>query len=319
MSMPEALREAVEKIGGNVSRDAIREYIHTHYPNQWKSSTFNTLIYACTVNNPKAYTHHPYIKKFLFKHPDGSFEIYRPDIHGEENATEHLGKSKRIMHMDSYHEKVIDILCNANKYHSAFYAAEPFRGPSLYFHRRSIQTRHSDDFIRHLEYIYATLTSWGMHRMGRGGAKMQPFDIFLSSIEPKRKKIKDASRFDHNNMTEGNWRQVEEIFCSIKIMTSGTSLVGNSKVMAHLIPNIVPPIDRAYTLNYLRGNTNIKNDLAFEWALMKEIISDFFIPVAKDPEFKTLAAEWMAEQDQFPWDTSIFKVIDNLVIGAKNQ
>lgn len=100
-------------------------------------------------------------------------------------------------------------------------------------------------------------------------------------------------------------------------MASGTSLVGNSKVMHHMVPNIVPPIDREYTLRYLRGNTNIKNDLYYEWQLMREIISEFFIPVASDKEFESKAKDWMARQNDYPWDTSILKIVDNLVIGSK--
>lgn len=100
-------------------------------------------------------------------------------------------------------------------------------------------------------------------------------------------------------------------------MASGTSIVGNSKVMAHMIPNIVPPIDREYTLKYLKGNTNIRNGLDYEWKLMKGVISEIFIPVAKDTEFVKKANAWIDNQSEYPWDTSIFKVIDNLVIGAR--
>jgi hypothetical protein len=36
-----------------------------------------------------------------------------------------------------------------------------------------------------------------------------------------------------------------------------------------MLPRIVPPIDREYTLWYLFGNKTIKNDLEGEWELMK--------------------------------------------------
>jgi hypothetical protein len=104
---------------------------------------------------------------------------------------------------------------------------------------------------------------------------------------------------------------------NINIMASGTTIVGNSKVMAHLFPDIVPPIDREYTLKFLTGNTNIKNDLFHEWRLMQEIISDFFIPVAVNQDFNSLAQGWISNQSQYPWDTSVLKVIDNLVIGMR--
>ena len=53
--------------------------------------------------------------------------------------------------MSQYQTQISSILENAERYHSAYYAAETFRGPSLYFHLRSLDTRQSSDFIRHLE------------------------------------------------------------------------------------------------------------------------------------------------------------------------
>ena len=42
-----------------------------------------------------------------------------------------------------------------------------FGGPSLHFHLQSILEA-KNNFLsdRHIEMIYATLASWGMHRMG---------------------------------------------------------------------------------------------------------------------------------------------------------
>lgn len=219
--------------------------------------------------------------------------------------------------MGRYDHKITEVLTNADQYHDAYYRAGTFRGPSLYFHQRSLDTRNSKVTPGHLEYVYATLASWGMHRMGKGGSKMQTFEVFCLSVDPLRDKIAQAQQFDVGLMTEQEWGVLRSIFQGIRIMATGTSLVGNSKVMHHMMPNIVPPIDREYTLRYLRGNINIVNDLDLEWAMMKEIIADFFIPVASNQGFIQRAGRWIASQDAYPWDTSVFKVIDNLVIGAR--
>ncbi|MFA6148675.1 MAG: hypothetical protein WC899_10755 [bacterium] len=218
----------------------------------------------------------------------------------------------------TYRDKVKTVLAHAEEYHHAYYKAETFRGPSLYFHHRALETRQSIATITHLEYVYATLTSWGMHRMGKGGSKMQCFDTFRRSIEPLRAKIEEAQSFDFSKMDQRKWTVLQKIFNGIRIMASGTSIVGNSKVMHHMVPNIVPPIDREYTLRFLRENTNIRNDLDYEWQLMREIISDFFIPVASDRAFEAKATDWIAKSDDYPWDTSVLKVVDNLIIGQRN-
>lgn len=217
----------------------------------------------------------------------------------------------------NYNNKIREILSNAENYHDAYYKAETFRAPSLYFHQRALATRYAPVSFTHLEYVYATLASWGMHRMGRSGSKMRSFEVFSQSVQTLKGRIAEAQNFDFREMSEINWAILKEIFFGVKVMASGTTLVGNSKVMHHMLPNVIPPIDREYTLWFLRGNTTIRNDLEAEWLLMKEIISQFFIPVSSDMTFYSKAEQWMKRNEEYPWDTSIFKVVDNLVIGSK--
>jgi len=219
--------------------------------------------------------------------------------------------------MQIFSEKIQDILVNAEKYHETYYAQVRFRGPSLYFHHRAISTRESADFITHLEYVYAALASWGMHRMGPGGSKMVPFQTFQESIETIREQIKTALYINPLEIRDEDWLLLRDIFEGIKVMASNVSLIGNSKAMHHMMPNIAPPIDRRYTLHFLYGNTNIKVNLNREWEIMKEIISGFYIPVAGNSEFSALARNWMQNQNEFPWDTTVFKIIDNLIVGSR--
>jgi hypothetical protein len=212
-------------------------------------------------------------------------------------------------------DRVSELLANADGWHEAYYRAETFGGPSLYFHHRALDTRRSPASVQHLEYVYATLASWGMHRMGAGGSKMRAFDAFRDSVGPLTQKILNAQGFEPAQMDEHAWATLKAIFSGLRIMASSTSLVGNSKVMHHMLPNIVPPIDREYTLRYLCGNTTIANDIEREWQTMKEMISGFFIPVAVDPTFAAKAEIWIAAGH--PWDTTVMKVIDNLLIGSR--
>jgi len=219
--------------------------------------------------------------------------------------------------VNQYELMVNDILENADNYHQAYYQAEVFSGPSLYFHLRALETQTEDLSLIHLEYVYAALTAWGMHRMGKRGAKMQEFEAFYHSVIDLRDRIRQAREFSIPNMDNGKWACVEEIFKGINVMASGTKLVGNSKAMHHMMPNIIPPIDRQYTLLFLRGNKNIKSDFEYQWQLMKGIISNFFIPIACNDAFQQKVKMWMGRKDKFPWDTSTLKVIDNLVVGSQ--
>lgn len=69
-----------------------------------------------------------------------------------------------------------------------------FGGPSVYFHVQAIKEQ-GTNFLsdRHIEMIYATLASWGMHRMGdpeETKAKMVEFDDFKHSISSQRDELK---------------------------------------------------------------------------------------------------------------------------------
>jgi hypothetical protein len=222
-----------------------------------------------------------------------------------------------ILKVNLYEAKVKDILENADKYHQTFYEIETFSGPSLYFHQRALAMQQNPCSLEQLEYIYATLAAWGMHRMGKAGAKMKSFDDFYRSIGCLQARIVEAKQFNLYGLSDEKWLCLEGIFKGIHVMRSGTTLVGNSKVMHHILPNIVPPIDRSYTLWFLHGNTYADNDLSGEWLVMKRIISDFFIPVASNEEFLKKAGSWMERKSEFPWDTSILKIIDNLIISSK--
>jgi hypothetical protein len=239
-------------------------------------------------------------------------------LSGFDRPLQRLSKSGSVHKgKDKYENKVREILVYAENYHDAYYKTEIFRGPSLYFHQRALATRNSPVSSTHLEYVYATLASWGMHRMGKGGSKMQSFDNFSQSVEPLNDKIAEAQSFDFHDMTDIKWAVLKEIFQGVKVMASGTTIVGHSKAMHHMLPNVIPPIDREYTLWFLHGNTAIKNDMENEWLLLKDIISEVFIPIASNKEFHSKARRWMARREDYPWDTSVFKVVDNLIIGSK--
>ena len=81
--MATAIREAVTAAGGRATRDQIRTYVNTAYPDQWQPSTLTAHLYACAVNNSRVYLHHPHSERFLYRPGDGSFEIYDPKRHGE--------------------------------------------------------------------------------------------------------------------------------------------------------------------------------------------------------------------------------------------
>ena len=214
--------------------------------------------------------------------------------------------------------KVKDILSRSDEYHKKYYTSETFFGPSLHFHQRALEVKDAN-WTAKVELIYAVLTSWGMHRMGASGSKMQSFVIFKESIAAVKREIKKLQQAVPQNLSLSDWHRLEKVFKEMKVMASGTTIVGNSKVLAHLIPNLVAPVDREYTLNYLFGSKTFPNDLDREGRLMYKIHEEFYYPVSQNKIFQKKAKRWMADIESFPWDTSNLKIIDNLVIGAMRK
>jgi len=81
-TMAQAIRQFVETAGGPVTAEQVRRHIETNYPGQWQPRTLQAHMYACAINNPKAYVHHPSTERFLYKKVDGSFELYSEQLHG---------------------------------------------------------------------------------------------------------------------------------------------------------------------------------------------------------------------------------------------
>lgn len=80
------LAQAVQKYVGSAKRsvtaEEIKKAINRNYPGQWKASSLQSHLYACVVNQPKAYIHHPFAEKMLYRNSDGTFEIYSEQKHG---------------------------------------------------------------------------------------------------------------------------------------------------------------------------------------------------------------------------------------------
>ncbi|MEZ5003062.1 MAG: hypothetical protein R2730_08485 [Chitinophagales bacterium] len=200
-----------------------------------------------------------------------------------------------------------------------------FGGPSLYFHNRALEECTNNPLSdKHLEYIYATLASWGMHRMGKTKTKMVDFHVFRDSILSQKKSIYELmnSRIENlNNNKESIFKELRKICFSIKVSVSDSKIVGNSKALAHILPNLVPPIDRQYTIrfftqegtNFVNGNgklkavTNFKNieDEKEIFLIILDKTCDFTCHIIKNEDVRV---------DKI-FNTSYPKIFDNFIIS----
>jgi len=91
----------------------------------------------------------------------------------------------RIATLKRMDERVDELINGFSSFVKTFKERERFSGPSVYFHYRTLERLKAHgsaaEALRHdafIESLYATLVSWGMHRMGGRGARMVGFDEF---------------------------------------------------------------------------------------------------------------------------------------------
>jgi len=226
---------------------------------------------------------------------------------------------------DRLAQRVRDLTTNFEEYHRAFLDSEVFSGPSAHFHLRTLSRlrlhRSFDSLIdddQYFELLYATLTSWGLHRMGPGNAKLTDFGKFAASCRALFNQI--ASLFGRSilTLTDNEAAGVADIVGQAiadqnGISASRSPLVANSKAVHHFVPDLVPPIDRAYTLKFFFERSDLPGGVAETF----ELIFQGFAQIAKAnaPYIQDAVVQGVGASGPRAWDSGRAKVLDNALIS----
>ncbi|SRR6266487_3546933 len=229
----------------------------------------------------------------------------------------HLSLLERI---SERRPKLDSLISDFGSFVDAFDKSRQYSGPGVYFHAKALVARRShasaidtladDQFF---DYLYATLVSWGLHRMGPGYTKLGDISDLKSSFQQQRGRIE---RLGNLRIEEIDDDEVDDVAASIWEVLQGlrvgigkTLLVANSKALHHLLPDLVPPIDRNYTLKFFVGRPYIRRGRD----------ADYFR--ALFPLFREIAITCQGDiqaRIRIPpegMNTSVTKVIDNAILG----
>lgn len=152
--------------------------------------------------------------------------------------------------------------------------------------------------------LYETLRAW---RIGARASKLRPFPEFVSALQAKADTIAglDGLAIDQPGLdvaTVGT--TLARLAQSLDIVANKARIVPGSKALHHLLPELVVPIDRAYTQQFFQwANPTFQN---FPERCFKEAF-DAFAQIAREAN----AAQYVGEG----WYTSRTKVIDNAIVG----
>jgi len=211
-------------------------------------------------------------------------------------------------------QRVDKLIAHFDQYIQVFDEANPFTGASLYFHLRTIEAlrKHrvasgalDDDCFFVL--LYGTLASWGMQRPGL--ISLVDFRDMVGSFVAQRPAIERLENIRLSRLSDSQIRGVSDgvwkLMDSLSVGRQRAKLVVNSKALHHVLPDLVPPIDRAYVLRffYNRGTLTSPEEKTF-----KEIYPFFHrVAQAAAPTFPNVLGKGM--------HTSETKIIDNAIVG----
>lgn len=216
--------------------------------------------------------------------------------------------------------RVEDLIAHFTECVERFEVSNAFPGPSLYFHERAIERRRQHSSVGSLlqdklffEYVYAMLPAWGMHRMGKQAAKVGDFDLMVDSFRGQEALIEEI--FDRR-LDELRREEVEavansawKIIAGLKVSLSGTRIVAGSKALHHMLPDLVPPVDRQYTWRFFTGQTTYLPRGGEEAAFRKwfPLFADIASRRRESIKATLSRGGFMA--------TGIAKVVDNAIMG----
>lgn len=142
-----------------------------------------------------------------------------------------------------------------DEYVRVFGTSERFTGPSGYFHRKALALRAQHQDIASLleddaffDAVYATLTAWGMHRMGPGNTRLRDLAEIRDSIRAQAEPLQALASLDITTVSAASRPSVVEqtwsVLTALRVSVADAQIVANSKALHHLLPALVPPMDR---------------------------------------------------------------------------
>jgi hypothetical protein len=194
-----------------------------------------------------------------------------------------------------------------------------FGGPSVYFHRECIKECNRTFLsLRHIEMIYATLVSWGLHRMGNTKTKLVEFQKFKESILKQNNQLEQLRDYDLTEISENQLEQeikekLEDIFFKLKVSESDSKFVSHAKTLHHLLPKLVPPMDREYTLKFFSINLYNHDNKKKQYDKFS-IIMDKMRYIAHQLVMQDGFSDLRKLKKDGDFNTSYTKIIDNLII-----
>lgn len=210
-------------------------------------------------------------------------------------------------------ERVADLILDFGAYVDMYDREFPFvRSGQQQLHRQTIERRRELGSIQaaiedptFVSLLRSTLRTWGI---GIRGSRQVSEDEFVSGLRywaPELSDLESLAIEDLGSDAADVSAQVYRLVAGLPVVDNKAKVVAGTKTLHHLLPELVPPMDRAWTGEFFGWQKTTD----FQYA-QERIFTDGFV---------TLAAVAHATRPSDlvggGWRTSQSKILDNAVIG----
>lgn len=227
---------------------------------------------------------------------------------GGEAAARPTVSSSQLRH------QIDDLVVNFDDYVELYGSRAPFaRAGQLEHHVSTIRQRQT---FRNVDLavadrpfcwsLYQTLQAWGI---GRRASRLVPFESFVAELARVAPRLHGIEHLAIERLDTRQRREValelDQLITELRVVDNIARIVAGTKTLHHLLPRLVPPMDRAWTGAFFGWTTT---DPQYR---QTSIFIEAFCALAGVAE-ATVPSRLIGAG----WNTSESKILDNAVIGS---
>lgn len=159
-----------------------------------------------------------------------------------------------------------------------------------------------DGFV---DLVHKTLKAWGI---GKRASRLQPLGAFATALRDETAAFSELESLRLEELTESDaesiGKKIWDLIESLRVVDNIARIVAGTKTLHHLLPELVPPMDRAWTGRF------------FEWNPVDLQVNQRSTFVGAFSDLAGVATSVHPSRLVGPgWRTSPTKVIDNAVVA----
>jgi hypothetical protein len=164
------------------------------------------------------------------------------------------------------------------------------------------------------QYISLAYDALKEFKMDQQGARLVRYSEFESSLVSQKSRLHDLNRYKLEELASDKvpfsdlFAEFQVLFKQLNVMASGSKLVGVSKTLHFMLPNLVMPVDRDSILRFCYGSNYVPPSLDAQFERFNEVFRRYF-DLTQHLGLKE------SDADGNWWNISVPKRIDNAIAG----